>query len=69
MVGKKENGQTIQKRLLSVEEVAHYLGLSSRTIYNQIAPKSKRPFPIKPKRIGKLVKFDIQDLDNYVNTL
>ncbi len=59
----------ITKRLLSVEEVAQYLGLSPRTIYNQIAPKSKRPFPIKAKRIGKLVKFDVRDLDNYIDTL
>lgn len=59
----------IKKRLLSVEETAQYLGLSCRTIYNQIGPKSKRPFPVKCKRIGKLVKFDIRDLENYVDTL
>jgi len=58
-----------KKRLLSVEEVAIYLGLSPRTIYNAIAPKSKKPFPVKPKRIGKLVRFDIRDLDRYVDTL
>ena len=57
------------KRLLSVEETAHYLGLSPRTIYNQIGRKAKKPFPVKPKRIGKLVKFDIQDLDQYVKSL
>ena len=59
----------LTKRLLSVEEVAVYLGISARTIYNQVAPKSKRPFPIKAKRIGKLVKFDVKDLDNYIDTL
>ena len=58
-----------EKRLLSVEEAAVYLGLSPRTIYNAVARKSKRPFPIKPKRIGKLVKFDIRDLDRYVESL
>ena len=57
------------KRLLSVEETASYLGLSPRTIYNGIAPKSKNPFPIKPKRIGKLVRFDIRDLDTFVESL
>jgi excisionase family DNA binding protein len=57
------------RRLLSVEETAQYLSLSPRTIYNAIAPKSKRPFPVKPKRIGKLVRFDIRDLDRYVNSL
>jgi len=57
------------KRLLSVEEAAQYLGLSPRTIYNAVAPKSKRPFPVKPKRVGKLVKFDIRDLERYVESL
>ena len=68
MEEKTENNQ-LTKRLLSVEETAEYLGLSRRTIYNQIGKKAKRPFPVKPKRIGKLVKFDIQDLDNYIDTL
>lgn len=58
-----------QKRLLSVEETAQYLGISPRTIYNAVAPKSKNPFPVKPKRIGKLVKFDIRDLEAYVEAL
>ena len=57
------------KRLFTVEETAHYLGLSPRTIYNATAPKSKTPFPVKPKRIGKLVRFDIRDLDRYVDSL
>ena len=57
------------KRLLSIGETATYLGLSPRTIYNAIAPKSPKPFPVKPKRIGKLVRFDIRDLDRYVDSL
>jgi excisionase family DNA binding protein len=57
------------KRLLSVHEAAHYLGLSPRTLYNGVAPKSKVPFPVRPKRIGKLVRFDIRDLDRYVDSL
>jgi excisionase family DNA binding protein len=57
------------KRLLNVEETATYLGLSPRTIYNAVARKSKKPFPVKPKRIGKLVRFDIRDLERYVESL
>jgi len=68
MEEKTENNQ-LTKRLLSVEETALYLGVSCRTIYNQTGKRAKRPFPVKPKRIGKLVKFDIQDLDNYIDTL
>ena len=61
--------QIIEKRLLSVEETAQYLGLSPRTIYNGTHRKSKNPFPVKPKRIGKLVKFDRLDLDKFIKSL
>ena len=59
----------MDKRLLSVVDTAKYLSISPRTIYNVIAPKSKVPLPVKPKRIGKLVRFDIRDLDRYVDSL
>ena len=58
-----------EKRLLSVQETAKDLGISARTIYNQIGQKAKSKFPIKAKRIGKLVKFDIQELDTYIKSL
>ena len=58
-----------QKRLLSVEEAAQYLGISPRTIYNGSGPRAKKRFPVKAKRVGKLVKFDIKDLDSYVESL
>ena len=58
-----------EKRLLSVKETAAYLGISERTIYNQIHRQAKKKFPVKPKRIGKLVKFDIRDLERYVESL
>ena len=56
-------------RLMSVEETAEYLGLSPRTLYNRIAPKAKNPFPVRPKRIGKLVKFDRLQLDQWIDSL
>jgi predicted DNA-binding transcriptional regulator AlpA len=59
----------MRKRLLSVEQTAEYLGLKPRTIYNQIGPRAKRPFPVRPIRIGKLVKFDISDLNGYIDGL
>lgn len=58
-----------EKRLLSVEETAKYLGISARTIYNQIGRKSKTRFPIPPKRIGRLIKFDIRDLERFIESL
>jgi excisionase family DNA binding protein len=59
----------IHRRLLTVEETANYLNLAPRTIYNGIGRKAKKPFPIRPKRIGGAVRFDLQDLDNYINQL
>ena len=59
----------ITKRLLSVEEAAIYLGLSPRTIYNSLTRKAKKPFPVKHKKLGKLVKFDRFDLDRYIDSL
>jgi excisionase family DNA binding protein len=59
-----------RKRLLSVEETALYLGISPRTIYNQISRNAKVPFVVKPKRVGrKLIRFDLRDLEAYVDSL
>ena len=65
----KTKTRTMPKRLLSVEETASYLGISERTIYNQICRKAKKRFPIKPKRIGKRILFDINDIEQYVDSL
>ena len=65
MERKKING----KRLLSVEETAQYLGISDRTIYNMIGRRKRNKFPIPVKRFGRLVKFDIKDIDAYIDTL
>ena len=57
------------KRLLNVKETAQYLGIEPRTIYNGVAPNSTKPFPIGVRRIGKLIRFDIRDLDQYIDSL
>ena len=60
----------VGKRLLTVQEAALYLGISPRTIYNAVAPKSKTPFiGLRVKHVGKLVRFDINDLGKYVDAL
>lgn len=59
----------IEKRLLSVEETAVILGISTRTIYNGVHRKASRPFPIKPKRVGRLVKFKSEDVTAYIDSL
>ncbi len=60
---------TATKRMLSVREAAVYLGLSPRTLYNGTAPKSEAPFPVKAKRFGKKVLFDLKDLDAFCDSL
>ena len=57
------------KRLLTVEETATYLNISPKTLYDRISPKARRPFPVKPKRIGRSVRFDVRDLDQYIEAL
>jgi predicted DNA-binding transcriptional regulator AlpA len=57
------------KRFLSVQETAEYLGISPRTIYNKIGRGDKSPFPIKPKRFCRRVTFDMRDLNNYLDSL
>lgn len=59
----------IEKRMLTVPEAAAYMGISKRTLYDRIAPKSKKPFPLPPKRIGGSVRFDKGDLDKWLDSL
>lgn len=61
--------KTLDKKLLSAEETAEYLGISVRTIYNRTGRKSKVKFPVKPKRIGKLLRFDRNEIDDYIDSL
>lgn len=57
------------KRLLTVEEAAHYLGLAPKTIRNGLGPKAQKPFPIKPVRLAGKVLFRLEDLDRYIDSL
>lgn len=70
--GTRKERQTmiqVKPRLLPIEEAARYLGISAKTIRNRLGPRAPFPFPVKPKRIGKRVLFDVRDLDRYVDTL
>lgn len=57
------------KRLLSINDTAKFLGISAKTIRNRLGPKAVISFPVKPKRYGKRVLFDIKDLEAYVDSL
>jgi predicted DNA-binding transcriptional regulator AlpA len=56
-------------RLVTVRELSKMLGISPRTIYNGTHRRAKKKFPIKPKRIGKLIRFDVRDIEAYINSL
>ncbi len=57
------------KRLLSVKEAVTYLGISPQTIYNQNHRKTTNRFPVRSKRIGRRLLFDLRDLEAYVDSL
>ena len=61
--------QYVDPRLFSVNELAQYLGISPVSIYKGISRKAKKKFPIKPKRLGGLVKFDKKDVDKYIDKI
>ena len=66
---KGESEYKRERRLLSTQEAARYLGLSPRTLYNRTCRKAQRPFPVKPKRIGRVVRYDVRELDAYIASL
>ena len=59
----------ITPRMLSVDDAARYIGIAAKTIRNRIGPKATIPFPVKPKRIGGRVLFDVKELDGYLDSL
>jgi hypothetical protein len=60
--------QTIP-RLLDIDAAAAYLGLSPKTLRNRLGRKAENPFPVKPKRHGRKVVFDVRDLDKFADSL
>jgi hypothetical protein len=59
----------IRPRLLKIDDAARYLGIAPKTIRNRLGPRASNPFPVKPKRIGKRVLFDVRALDAFVDGL
>ena len=55
--------QHYPKRLLTVSEVAYALGLRPQTVYNKM---SQGLFPIKYKKLGRLVRFEVKELERYL---
>ena len=51
----------MNKRLLNVEELSEYIGLSTSTIYSWV---SQRRIPFV--KCGRLTKFDLQRIDEWI---
>lgn len=59
----------VRARLFGIVETANYLGIAPKTLRNRLGPRAVNPFPVKPKRIGKRVLFDVKALDAFVDSL
>ena len=60
----REDIQASSKPLLTVPEAAEYLGISPKTIRNDLSTKT---FPVKPVRWGKRVLFRRQELNQLID--
>lgn len=56
-------------KLMTIQDVARILGISERTIYNQVRKGAERKFPVKVKRVGKLIRFHPKDVQRYIDQL
>ena len=54
------------KLLITTPELAAALSLATRTIYNGI---SRKTFPIPARKVGRSVRFRVEDVLNYVDSL
>ena len=57
------------EKLLKIEDVAKILRISPRSIYNRCRKKALDPFPIRVRRVGKLIRFDPKDVYEYIEKL
>ena len=62
-----DNTKQIEKRLLTVEELATYMGTTISTIYT-LKCKGKIPSNCIVKR-GKSLRFDLIEIDKWINEL
>lgn len=56
----------MEKRLLGIEELGEYLGIRPQTIRNQL---SLGTFPIPAKKVCGRVKFDLRDVEKFLERL
>ncbi len=66
MKKKEKDDDVMQARLLTVRQAAKWLNISVATIYCGISRKARNRFPIKPIRFGASIRFDIKDIEAYL---
>jgi hypothetical protein len=59
----------LEKRWCNIKEAAERMTISHRSLYNRVGPKSKNPFPVTPKRVGRRLVFDVKAIDAYMESL
>lgn len=50
---------SVERHMFGINELSNYRGIAPQTIYNQLAAGT---FPVKTKRIGRLLRWDIRDI-------
>jgi predicted DNA-binding transcriptional regulator AlpA len=56
----------MEKRLLGIGELSEYIGIRPQTIRNRL---SRGTFPIPAKKVCGRVKFDLRDVESYLDKL
>lgn len=56
----------MEKRLIKVDELATMFGLSAKSLRNKLAKNAARPFPIRPIRVGGAIRFDMKDVEAFL---
>jgi hypothetical protein len=61
--------RVLARRMLTIPEAAHFLGISEKTLRNRTGKKAANPFEVRPKRVAGRVLFDLRDLEDFVDGL
>lgn len=59
--------QSLGRLLMTVEQTAKLLCISPVTIYCKIGRRAKKKFEIKPIRIGGSIRFDVRDIEAFLD--
>lgn len=63
---KKAHVREYDTALLTVQEAARFLNVTTSWIYEHVRPEADDPLPVL--KLGKYLRFDLRDLHEYVDT-